>query len=87
MNKGRVNGIQNMSNHSDKILFSEDFIDGGIAFSDWSNEATDGDDARLSQVDSSVFVEVADVELDWSVVFWCDESVGVVAFPWEVKIG
>lgn len=68
-------------------LFSKDFVNGGVAFSDWSDEAADGDDAWLSEVDGSVFVKVADIDLNWCVVLGCDQLISVVAFSWQVEIG
>jgi len=84
----KLNGIQNITaSKSYEVLFSKDFINGSIAFSNWSDESTDSDDAGLSEVNSSVGVNVADVDLDWSIVFWCDKLVGVVALSGKVKIG
>ena len=69
-----------------EFLFSKDFVDSGVAFTNGSDEAADGDDAGLSQIDSSVFVEIADIELDGCVVLWCDQLIGVVALSWQVEI-
>ena len=49
---------------SNKSFLSEDFIDGSIAFSEGSDEAADGEDVGLSKVDGSIFVKVADINLD-----------------------
>ncbi len=47
-----------------KFFFSEDFVEGSITFSDGSDKAADGENAGFSQVDGTIIVKVADVELD-----------------------
>lgn len=69
-----------------EFLFSKNFVDGSVALTDWSDETADGDNAGLSEVDGPVFVNVADIELNWCVVLWCDQLIGVVAFSWQVEI-
>ena len=70
-----------------EFLFSKDFVDGSVTFTNWSDESADGDDAGFSQIDSSVFVEVADIELDGCVILGCDQPIGVVALSGQVEIG
>lgn len=77
---------QKLMNGSYEGLFPEDFVEGSIAFSDWSDETTNGDDVGFGQVDGAIFIDVADVELDGSIVLGSDESVSVIAFSWEIKI-
>ncbi len=64
MYRNKNTEIQNLMIQSYKCFFSEDFIEGSITFSDGSDKAADGENGGFSQVDGTIIVKVADVELD-----------------------
>ncbi len=69
-----------------EFLFSKDFVEGSVALSNRSDESTNCNDVRLSQIDCSVFIEVANIELDWRVVLRSDQPICVVALSGQVEI-
>ena len=65
----------------------EDVGECHIALASGSDEARDGDEVGLAEIDSSILVDIADGELDGGMILGGDETISVVTLAGKIDVG